>query len=54
VLAAVVMEAAMPSMVLGIVICDRFELDASLYAAAVTLTTALSLLTLPLWFGWLT
>lgn len=51
--AAVVLEAAMPSMVLGIVLCDRYRLDASLYAMAVTLTTALSLLTLPLWFGWL-
>jgi len=31
------------------VICDRFKLDVSLYAEAVTLTTLLSLLTLPLW-----
>lgn len=50
---AVVMEAAMPSMVIGIVLCDRFNLDVSLYAAAVTLTTVLSMLTLPLWYGWL-
>lgn len=50
---AVVMEAAMPSMVLGLVLCDRFNLDVSLYAAAVTATTALSMLTLPLWYGWL-
>lgn len=47
---AVVLEAAMPSMVLGIVICDRFHLDTGVYAMAVTLTTALSLVTLPLWF----
>jgi predicted permease len=53
ILAAVVMEAAMPSMVLGIVLCDRFNLDAGLYAAAVTVTTALSMVTLPLWYGWL-
>ncbi len=45
------LEAAMPSMVLGIVLCDRFGLDSALYAAAVTLTTALALLTLPLWFA---
>jgi len=51
--AAVVMEAAMPSMVIGIVLCDRFKLDVGLYAAAVTVTTVLSLLTLPMWFGWL-
>ncbi len=44
-----IIEAAMPTMVLGLVICDRFKLDAALYAEAVTLTTALSLLTLPLW-----
>lgn len=50
---AVVLEAAMPSMVLGIVLCDRYRLDSSLYAMAVTLSTALSIVTLPLWFGWL-
>jgi len=47
---AVLLEAAMPSMVLGIVICDRFRLDTPLYAMAVTVTTALSLVTLPAWF----
>ena len=47
---AVVLEAAMPSMVLGIVLCDRYRLDTALYAMAVTLSTALSLITLPLWF----
>ena len=50
---AVVMEAAMPSMVLGIVFCDRYNLDVGLYATAVTLTTALSLLSLPMWHAWL-
>ncbi len=44
-----VIEAAMPTMVLGLVICDRFKLDVALYAEAVTLTTVLSLFTLPLW-----
>lgn len=48
---AVVLEAAMPSMVLGIVLCDRYRLDSSLYAMAVTLSTALSMLTLPMWFS---
>lgn len=47
----VVLEAAMPSMVLGIVFCDRFGLDSSLYAAVVTWTTILSLATLPLWYA---
>ncbi len=50
-LAGVVLEAAMPSMVLGVVICDRYKLDTGLYAAAVTATTALSFVTLPLWFN---
>ena len=48
--AAVVLEAAMPSMVIGLVLCDRYNLDVSLYAAAVTVTTAASLLSLPLWY----
>jgi len=50
---AVVLEGAMPSMVLGVVISDRFGLDTSLYAATVTTSTLLSLATLPLWFHWL-
>jgi len=53
VLAAVVLEAGMPSMVLGIVLCDRYKLDTSLYAMAVTVSTVFSMLTLPLWYGWL-
>ncbi len=52
-LAPMVIEAAMPCMVLGLVICDRFRLDASLYAEAVTVSTLLSFLTLPLWLHWL-
>lgn len=49
---AVVLEAAMPAMVFGVVLCDRYGLDTELYAATVTLSTALSLFTLPLWYGW--
>lgn len=49
-LTAVALEGAMPSMVLGVVICDRYRLDTTLYAAAVTLSTALSMITLPFWF----
>jgi malate permease and related proteins len=47
--AAAIMDLAMPSMVLGIVICDQYRLDSALYATLVTVTTALSLFTLPLW-----
>lgn len=50
---SVVLITAMPTMVFGIVICERYHLDSELYAAAVTLTTIMSLLTLPVWFQWL-
>lgn len=45
--------AGMPTMVFGIVICERYHLDSELYAAVVTLTTICSLVTLPLWFNYL-
>jgi len=48
--AAAVLDLAMPSMLLGVVFCDRYRLDSSLYATAVTFTTGLSLLSLPYWF----
>ena len=47
---ALVLEAAMPTMVIGLVLCDRYGLDTKLYAAAVTLTTLLSLVTLNVWY----
>lgn len=50
---ALVLLAAMPTMIFGIVICERYGLDSSLYAAAVFLTTLLSILTLTLWFQFL-
>ena len=54
ILTATVLEAAMPCMVLGIVICDRYNLDTSFYAAAVTVSTLGSLVSLPLWLHVLT
>jgi len=48
---ALVLEAAMPSMVLGIVFCERYGLDTARYAQAVTVTTLASMLTLPAWFA---
>ena len=47
----VILEAAMPSMVIGLVLCDRYGLNTVVYAAAVTISTAVSFLTLGLWFG---
>jgi len=51
-LTAVILEAALPSMVLGLVFCDRFGLNTGLYAVAVSVTTALSLFTIPVWLNW--
>lgn len=48
---AAVMDLAMPSMLMGVVLCDRYRLDSALYAMLVTVTTALSVLTLPFWYG---
>lgn len=50
---AVVLLAAMPTMIFGIVICERYGLDSALYAAAVFLTTLLSVLSLTAWFYFL-
>lgn len=52
-LIASILEMAMPSMMFGIVLCDRYHLDSALYAMTVTLTTLLSLLTIPFWYGYL-
>jgi malate permease and related proteins len=49
--AAAVMDLAMPSMLMGVVLCDRYHLDSALYATLVTVTTALSLITLPFWYA---
>jgi len=48
-LAALVLESAMPSMVLGVVFCDRYRLDTAFYALAVLLTTLGAMITLPFW-----
>lgn len=50
---AVVLLSAMPTMIFGIVICERYGLDSALYAAAVFLTTLLSVITLTVWFHFL-
>lgn len=46
-----VILAAMPTMIFGIVLCERYQLDSGLYAAAVFLTTVLSIVTLTIWFN---
>jgi len=49
-----VILAAMPTMIFGIVLCERFKLDSGLYATAVFLTTLLSIGSLTVWFSCLT
>jgi predicted permease len=49
--AAAVLDLSMPSMLLGVVFCDRYRLDSALYAMAVTVTTVISLMSLPFWHG---
>ena len=51
---ALVLETAMPTMLLGVVLCDRYELDGGVYAAGAGATTLLTVVTLPLWFYFLT
>lgn len=46
-----VILAAMPTMIFGIVLCERYQLDSGLYAAAVFLTTLLSIASLTVWFN---
>jgi predicted permease len=48
-LTALVMEAGMPSMLLGLVYCDRYRLDTGFYAMIATLSTAAAMFTLPFW-----
>jgi len=50
-LAGLVMEAGMPSMLLGVVYCDRYRLDTPFYAMIVALTTLAGLFSLPYWHG---
>lgn len=50
-LTVAVILAAMPTMIFGIVLCERYQLDGALYAAAVFLTTIFSIVTLTIWFN---
>lgn len=52
-LTAITLLSAMPTMVFGVIICERYHLDGALYAAAVFSTTLLSIFTLPVWFQFL-
>jgi malate permease and related proteins len=42
---------AMPTMIFGIILCERYEIDGAFYAAAVLITTILSIVSLSLWYA---
>jgi predicted permease len=48
-LAALVMEAGMPSMMLGLVFCDRYRLDTAFYSMTVILSTVAGLFSVESW-----
>ena len=48
---AAVLEAAVPTMVLSVVLADVFKLDVALAALTLGISTLLSLLTLPIWIS---
>ncbi len=48
---ALLMDGMMPAMVFGFLICDRYQFDKGAYTMAFTLTFALSLLTIPVWYN---
>ncbi len=50
---AVILEGAMPTMVLSLLVAAEFELAVSLSAFTILVTTLLSFLTLPLIYSWL-
>ena len=49
---SLILQAAMPSMLLGFIICQRYRLDTTAYAAAFSFTVITSLVTVPGWW-WL-
>jgi predicted permease len=48
-LAALVMEAGMPSMMLGVVFCDRYRLDTAFYSMIVILSTVVGMFSVEFW-----
>jgi hypothetical protein len=47
---SLILQAAMPTAILGFVLCERYKLDTGAYSAAFTLTTALAFITVSLWY----
>lgn len=45
------MQAAMPAMVLGFIMCERFKLDTTAYTAVFSLSVVSSIVTIPIWWN---
>ncbi len=50
-LTALVMEAGMPCMMIGVVFCDRYQLDTAFYSMIVVLSTVLGMFSVATWQG---
>ena len=48
---ALLIDSMLPASVLGFAFCERYKLDTGAYALAFTVTTVLSVITVPVWFN---
>jgi predicted permease len=48
---ALVLDSMMPATLLGFVACDRYKLDTAGYTLVFSLTSALAIVTVPIWFN---
>lgn len=49
-LRALMIDAAVPGLLFGIVLCERYKLSTAAYIAALSFTTVLSFIAIPVWF----
>ncbi|HEX9627751.1 MAG TPA: AEC family transporter [Acidiferrobacterales bacterium] len=48
---ALLLNSMLPAALLGFAACERYKLDTGIYALAFSLTTALAIVTVPVWFN---
>ena len=48
---SMMLQAAMPAMLIGFLFCEKYKLDMTAYTAAFSFTTVVSIATTPLWLG---
>ena len=48
---SMMLQAAMPAMLMGFVFCEKYKLDMTAYTAAFSFTTVVSIVTTPLWLS---